>query len=486
MTLRGPVPPGGGPRPTIATVGPNEVATPFVADPTTPAARQTTVTITTRTQDPRNSNGLIEMDFSSPARVPLFAGEYEIHLENAFNSLVVVDGYTDKSTPGLVFTSNVDRDNTITTPGNGKLVVTVGAYAPRRGVLFFKWNGDLTGFSSFGPTRDVRNKPDIAAPGAKITSVKSGEAGLKHCCCDCCFWFYTDETKEGGEFSGTSMAAPHATGVIALMLEKAATLTALDIVKILGDTASEPEVDHGSLPDEKWGAGRLNALGAVDGVPGPTPIAGPSPLLGPTTPGTPSTPAPVFGPTALLRPSDDGSAARRLAAADSGRAALVRPGQPALLRGARADQQQQAGRPPLAPDGRTATAAAARSGPGGRRSADHRRRSGVTARLAAPGGPLPRRSRGVRFARAGRRHPLPPGPAAVDGPRRPRRDDRWPPAPATPPDMAGPDSLDALARQIGLALEPVGGGTRGRGLVHLRRKPRGAGCRTRSPPRPPL
>jgi subtilisin family serine protease len=304
-TLRGPVPPGGGGRPTIATVGSNDLAAP-VADPTTPAARQTTVTITTRSEDPRNGNGLIEMDFSSPGGVPLFAGEYEIHLENPLNSFVVVDGYTDKNTPGLVFTSHVDRDNTITTPGNGKLVVTVGAYAPRRGVLFFKWNGDLADFSSFGPTRDVRAKPDIAAPGAKITSVKSGEAGLKHCCCDCCVWSYTDETKEGGEFSGTSMAAPHATGVIALMLEKDATLNAGDILKILADTASEPEVGHGSLPDSKWGAGRLNALGAVDGVPGPSPIPGPTPLLGPTPPGTPPVPAPVSGPTALLRPSDDG------------------------------------------------------------------------------------------------------------------------------------------------------------------------------------
>jgi subtilisin family serine protease len=305
MTLRGPVPPGGGARPTIATVGANDVATPFPADPATPVARRTTVTITTRTQDPRNSNGLIEMDFSSPAGVPLFAGEYEIHLENAFDSFVIVDGYTDKNTPGLVFTSNVDRDSTITTPGNGKLTVTVGAYAPRRGVLFFKWNGDLTNFSSFGPTRDVRTKPDIAAPGAKVTSVKSGVAGLKHCCCDCCVWSYTDETKEGGEFSGTSMAAPHATGVVALMLEKDATLSSLDILKTLADTASEPEVDHGSLPDDKWGAGRLNALGAVDGVPGPSPIAGPTPLLGPT-PGPPPVPVPLFGPTALLRPSDDG------------------------------------------------------------------------------------------------------------------------------------------------------------------------------------
>ena len=313
LTLRGPIPPGGGARPVIGTVSANTIATPFVADQASPAARQTTVTIAARTEDPRNSNGLFELDFSSPAGVPLFAGEYELHFENALNSFVIVDGYADKSVPGIVFTSNVDRSNTITTPGNGKHIVTVGAYAPRRGVLFFKWNGDLTDFSSFGPTRDVRTKPDIAAPGSKVTSVKT-QVG-KHCCCDCCVDFYTDETKEGGEFSGTSMAAPHATGVIALMLEARPTLGSLDILKFLGDTAQEPEVDHESLPYAQWGAGRLNAAGAVDAAsaPVPGPIPGPVPLVGPLTPVSPTGPAPVLGPIAFA-PAPDGTPGDALAA----------------------------------------------------------------------------------------------------------------------------------------------------------------------------
>ena len=161
------------------------------------------------------------MDFSHhgglPTRkAPLLDGEYETHLENIISHFAIVDAYIDKGEPGMVFTSNVTRDGTITAPGTAKEVITVGAYDLTESCRFFKWSGDLTSSTSFGPTRDGAAKPDIAAPGAKITSVKT-QVG-KHCCCDCCVDFYTEKTKKGGPFEGTSMAAPHATGVIALML----------------------------------------------------------------------------------------------------------------------------------------------------------------------------------------------------------------------------------------------------------------------------
>ena len=312
VTLRGPVPAGGGARPTIARVGPNTAAAPFVVNPGAPAPRQTTVTITSRVNDPRNGACCVEMDFSTPAPIPpakaapLFDGEYEIHLENLISHFAIVNAYIDKGEPGLVFTSNVTRDGTITVPGTAKEVITVGAYA-QKSFLFFQWSGDLTFFSSFGPTRDGAAKPDIAAPGAKITSVKTHVG--KHCCCDCCIDFYTDKTKEGGGFEGTSMAAPHATGVIALMLGEDATLHSQRIKEILQNTAREPTVSHGSLPDDQWGAGRLSAVGAVDGVTTPTPIAGPTPTVGPAPPVTP--PSPLAGPTSALRLASDPAALLR-------------------------------------------------------------------------------------------------------------------------------------------------------------------------------
>jgi subtilisin family serine protease len=90
---------------------------------------------------------------------------------------------------------------TINDPGNAELAITVGSThrdAPHTyGVSYF---------SSKGPTGDGRLKPDLVAPGERILS-----------CCS--------STKDGVnatniyvEDSGTSMAAPHVSGVIAAFL----------------------------------------------------------------------------------------------------------------------------------------------------------------------------------------------------------------------------------------------------------------------------
>jgi subtilisin family serine protease len=93
---------------------------------------------------------------------------------------------------------------TINDPGNSDLAITVGATHRDMPHVY-----GVSYFSSKGPTGDGRLKPDLLAPGEKIISCATGNlinerAGGRAC--------------DYVENSGTSMAAPHVSGVIAAFL----------------------------------------------------------------------------------------------------------------------------------------------------------------------------------------------------------------------------------------------------------------------------
>ena len=64
-----------------------------------------------------------------------------------------------------------------------------------------------------------------------------------------------------GLMQGTSMAAPMVTGVVALMLERNATLTAADVRARLMSTARHDGFTGGAAGND-WGAGKLDANAA--------------------------------------------------------------------------------------------------------------------------------------------------------------------------------------------------------------------------------
>jgi serine protease AprX len=102
-------------------------------------------------------------------------------------------------------TVSAGMDLTINDPGNAELAITVGSTHRDMPHVY-----GVSFFSSKGPTGDGRAKPDLVAPGEKIISCAAGKK--------------LQDLKEAGkegqyvEDSGTSMAAPHVSGVIAAFL----------------------------------------------------------------------------------------------------------------------------------------------------------------------------------------------------------------------------------------------------------------------------
>jgi subtilisin family serine protease len=105
---------------------------------------------------------------------------------------------------------------TINDPGNADLAITVGSTHREQPHLY-----GVSYFSSKGPTGDGRLKPDLVAPGERIISCASAQSRLPATISDPDSGKTTTIPRDGyyyKEDSGTSMAAPHVSGLIASFL----------------------------------------------------------------------------------------------------------------------------------------------------------------------------------------------------------------------------------------------------------------------------
>jgi subtilisin family serine protease len=116
----------------------------------------------------------------------------------------------------------------------------------------------MSSFSSKGPSAFSTIKPDISAPG---TSVRSS--------------YYTSTTAYA-TLSGTSMACPHVSGVVALLLSLNQNLSYSSLYSILSRTASTSvsstgyncgSINDGSVfPNNAYGYGKIDAYSAAQAV----------------------------------------------------------------------------------------------------------------------------------------------------------------------------------------------------------------------------
>lgn len=130
------------------------------------------------------------------------------------------------------------RTVSISDPGNTEVVITVGSTHRIEPHAY-----GVSYFSSRGPTGDGRAKPDLVAPGEKITAPVPGNKSAR--------------------MDGTSMAAPHVSGAAALLMARHRELVGqpADVKRVLCDSATD-------LGRERHyqGHGMLDILRAIQSV----------------------------------------------------------------------------------------------------------------------------------------------------------------------------------------------------------------------------
>jgi intein/homing endonuclease len=155
---------------------------------------------------------------------------------------IEVEGSHNFIAEGIVVHNSGPGYGTINSPGAADSAITVGAYCPI--------TGKVASFSSRGPTPWGTTKPDIIMPGVNILAPTVGLLDALE---------MPRGAVRSSALSGTSMATPHASGLIALMVEYAGrhgvrltTEMVKDLMSRYGEDVKNNDSGWGVLTWDKW------------------------------------------------------------------------------------------------------------------------------------------------------------------------------------------------------------------------------------------
>ncbi|WP_217429892.1 S8 family serine peptidase [Rugamonas rubra] len=201
-------------------------------------AQDIVVYVGNRLRDPNNLDNMIGIYIAGAVG----GGQWTIRLFDRGNSGAAFHAWIERlDTAQSSFVDPIDS-STLGSISCGHDTICVGSYDAHKSAL------PMSYFSSTGPTRDGRFKPEVSAPGHAVRAARSGSrTGLV-------------------DMSGTSMAAPAVAGLVALVLAEAVqrkqslSSAILRDILIKGAVLSPPDLD-----ENRWhpGYGRGRASSAT-------------------------------------------------------------------------------------------------------------------------------------------------------------------------------------------------------------------------------
>jgi subtilisin family serine protease len=244
----------------------------FTANPGASADALVTVDIAGAINGPYGRDNNFRVRINKPLHSNIPKGDWKLRLRNPNPGPVNLHCWIERGENQPTFLGplspadsqiRASSDSTLSIPSTAAGAISVANHQSKTSCCDCCPSNDIEPSSGRGPVARnaaANHKPDIAAPGLQISSTQADVANFIGNCCQCCpdgcCCLYHDLT-------GTSMSAPHVTGTVALMLEANPNLTKADVLNYLQHSAQPAPA--GGTP-EAWGAGKLDALAAVNAV----------------------------------------------------------------------------------------------------------------------------------------------------------------------------------------------------------------------------